>query len=381
MRKLLQSLYSKGDVMSFTSTAAFIWSVADLLRGDYKQSDYGKVILPFTLLRRLECVLEPTRAAVRAEYEKRKDSGLNLDAFLNKKSEHSFYNISTFTLASLKADPNNLRANLESYISDFSANARDIFERYKFTDQLAYLDESNLLYQIVEKFENIDLHPNVISNHEMGLVFEELIRRFAESSNETAGEHFTPRDIVRLTTALLFMLDDQVLKQSGTVRTLYDPTAGTGGFLSSGSEYVHEINAGAKLVTFGQELNPESFAICKADMLIKGQDVANIKYGNTLSDDQLPAEKFDYMLSNPPFGVEWKKVKKAIKDEHKLKGFGGRFGACVGRQLAVSHALDFKNATGARRRQPHRHYPQWFAPVYGWRRQWRKRNSPLHPRK
>jgi type I restriction enzyme M protein len=313
--------------MSFTSTAAFIWSVADLLRGDYKQSDYGKVILPFTLLRRLECVLDKTRPAVRAEYEKRKDSGLNLDAFLNKKSEHSFYNTSTFSLSTLKADPNNLRANLESYISDFSANARDIFERYKFTEQLAYLDESNLLYQIVEKFENIDLHPDAISNHEMGLVFEELIRRFAESSNETAGEHFTPRDIVRLTTSLLFMLDDKVLKQSGTVRTLYDPTAGTGGFLSSGSEYVHEINAGAKLVTFGQELNPESFAICKADMLIKGQDVANIKYGNTLSDDQLPADKFDYMLSNPPFGVEWKKVEKAVKDEHTLKGFGGRFGA------------------------------------------------------
>ena len=313
--------------MSFTSTAAFIWSVADLLRGDYRQSDYGKVILPFTLLRRLECVLDKTRPAVRAEYEKRKDSGLNLDAFLNKKSEHSFYNTSTFSLSTLKADPNNLRANLESYISDFSANARDIFERYKFTEQLAYLDESNLLYQIVEKFENIDLHPDAISNHEMGLVFEELIRRFAESSNETAGEHFTPRDIVRLTTSLLFMLDDKVLKQSGTVRTLYDPTAGTGGFLSSGSEYVHEINAGAKLVTFGQELNPESFAICKADMLIKGQDVANIKYGNTLSDDQLPADKFDYMLSNPPFGVEWRKVEKAVKDEHTLKGFGGRFGA------------------------------------------------------
>lgn len=313
--------------MSFTSTAAFIWSVADLLRGDYKQSDYGKVILPFTLLRRLECVLDATRQMVRTEYESRKDSGLNLDAFLCKKSKHSFYNTSAFTLTTLKADPNNLRANLESYIADFSANARDIFERYKFTEQLAYLDESNLLYQVVEKFEHIDLHPDTISNHEMGLVFEELIRRFAESSNETAGEHFTPRDIVRLTTSLLFMADNKVLTQSGTVRTLYDPTAGTGGFLSSGTEYVHEMNPNAKLVTFGQELNPESFAICKADMLIKGQDVANIKYGNTLSDDQLPADKFDYMLSNPPFGVEWKKVEKAVKDEHNLKGFGGRFGA------------------------------------------------------
>lgn len=312
--------------MSFSSTAAFIWSVADLLRGDYKQSDYGKVILPFTLLRRLECVLEPTREAVLAEYEARKNLGIPLEVFLTKKSAQSFYNTSKFSLSSLMADPNNLRHNIESYIADFSANARDIFDRYKFTEQLAYLDESNLLYKIVEKFAGVDLHPDAISNHDMGLVFEELIRRFAEASNETAGEHFTPRDIVRLTTSLLFMGDDAVLTTAGVVRSLYDPTAGTGGFLSSGTEYVHEMNPDAKLVTFGQELNPESYAICKADMLIKGQDVANIKYGNTLSDDQLYDKRFDYMLSNPPFGVEWKKVEKAVKDEHTQKGFAGRFG-------------------------------------------------------
>jgi type I restriction enzyme M protein len=312
--------------LSFTSTAAFIWSVADLLRGDYKQSEYGKVILPFTLLRRLECVLEPTRADVLAEYEARKDLGIPLEVFLTKKSCQSFYNTSKFNLFGLIADPSNLRHNIESYIADFSANARDIFERYKFNEQLAYLDESDLLYKVVEKFSAIDLHPNAISNHEMGLVFEELIRRFAEASNETAGEHFTPRDIVRLTTSLLFMGDDDVLTKAGVVRSLYDPTAGTGGFLSSGSEYVHEMNKDAKLVTFGQELNPESYAICKADMLIKGQAVENIKYGNTLSDDQLYDKKFDYMLSNPPFGVEWRKVEKAVKDEHTLKGFDGRFG-------------------------------------------------------
>jgi type I restriction enzyme M protein len=312
--------------LNFSSTAAFIWSVADLLRGDYKQSDYGKVILPFTLLRRLECVLEPTREAVLAEYEARKNLGIPLEVFLTKKSAQSFYNTSKFSLSSLMADPNNLRHNIESYIADFSANARDIFDRYKFTEQLAYLDESNLLYKIVEKFASVDLHPDAISNHDMGLVFEELIRRFAEASNETAGEHFTPRDIVRLTTSLLFMGDDTVLTTAGVVRSLYDPTAGTGGFLSSGTEYVHEMNPDAKLVTFGQELNPESYAICKADMLIKGQDVANIKYGNTLSDDQLYDKRFDYMLSNPPFGVEWKKVEKAVKDEHTQKGFAGRFG-------------------------------------------------------
>lgn len=312
--------------MSFTSTAAFIWSVADLLRGDYKQSDYGKVILPFTLLRRLECVLEPTKDAVLVEYNERKLLDIPLDVFLTKKSGQSFYNTSEFSLEKLKADPNNLRHNLENYIADFSANARDIFERYKFNEQLAYLDESNLLYLIVDKFANVDLHPDAISNHEMGLVFEELIRRFAEASNETAGEHFTPRDIVRLTTALLFIGDDEVLTKPGVVRSLYDPTAGTGGFLSSGTEYVHEMNRNAKLVTFGQELNPESYAICKADMLIKGQDVANIKYGNTLNDDQLYNKKFDYMLSNPPFGVEWKKVEKDVKKEHQEKGYDGRFG-------------------------------------------------------
>ena len=312
--------------MSFSSTAAFIWSVADLLRGDYKQSDYGKVILPFTLLRRLECVLEPTRADVLAEYQARKDLGIAIDVFLTKKAGQSFYNISRFTISTLLADPTNLRHNLETLVADFSPNAREIFERYKFTEQLAYLDESNLLYKIVEKFATVDLHPDAISNHQMGLVFEELIRRFAEASNETAGEHFTPRDIVRLTTSLLFIGDDTTLTKAGIVRSLYDPTAGTGGFLSSGSEYVYEMNPDAKLVTFGQELNPESYAICKADMLIKGQAVENIKYGNTLSDDQLYDKKFDYMLSNPPFGVEWKKVEKEVKKEYLEKGFGGRFG-------------------------------------------------------
>ena len=312
--------------MQSTNTAAFIWSVADLLRGDYKQSDYGKVILPFTLLRRLECVLEPTREAVLEEYEKRKGLDISLEIFLTKKSGHSFYNTSRFTLKKLLADPANLKENLENYIADFSENARDIFERYRFNEQIETLDEANLLYQIVEKFTTIDLSPERVSNHQMGLMFEELIRRFAEASNETAGEHFTPRDIVRLTTALLFSTDDDVLTKSGIVRSLYDPTAGTGGFLTSGSEYVHELNPKAKLVTFGQELNPESYAICKADMLIKGEDVSNIKLGNTLSDDQLYDKQFDYMLSNPPFGVEWKKVQKEVTDEHKLKGYNGRFG-------------------------------------------------------
>jgi type I restriction enzyme M protein len=314
--------------MSSLSISALIWSTADLLRGDYKQSDYGKVILPFTLLRRLECVLEPTRDEVLAEYASKKElPALALEKILVRKSKQSFYNTSTFDLGKLLNDSSNIAENLESYIHAFSPNALEIFEKYEFVAQIEKLKENNLLYLIVEKFANFDLNPHKVTNHEMGLLFEELIRKFAEQSNETAGEHFTPRDIVRLTTSLLFTLDDEVLTKPSVVRSLYDPTAGTGGFLSSGSEYLHEINPDATLVTFGQELNPESYAICKADMLIKGQEVKNIKHGNTLSDDQLSEYKFNYMLSNPPFGVEWKKVQKQVTDEHKLQGYAGRFGA------------------------------------------------------
>jgi len=218
-------------------------------------------------------VLEPTKQNVLQEHTARYDLGVPLEPFLTKKAEQNFYNTSQFNLASLLGDPNNLKDNLEAYINDFSANTREIFERYKFIEQLDYLDESDLLFKVVEKFMTINLNPDVVTNHDMGLIFEELIRRFAEAPNETAGEHFTPRDIVRLTTSLLFSLDDDVLTKPGIVRSLYDPTAGTGGFLSSGSEYIHEMNDQAKLVTFGQELNPESYAICKADMLIKGQPV------------------------------------------------------------------------------------------------------------
>jgi len=313
--------------MTQQSNSALIWSTADLLRGDYKQSDYGKIILPFVLLRRLECVLEPTREAVLAENEARKSLGVPMEPLLIRKSGHNFYNISKFTLSKLMGDANNIKSNLDSYINDFSANAREIFEKYEFFVQIDKLEETDLLFLLVEKFAALDLHPDKVSNHEMGLMFEELIRKFAEASNETAGEHFTPRDMVRLATSLLFSTDDDVLTKKGIVRSLYDPTAGTGGFLSSGSEYVHELNPDATLVTFGQELNGESYAVCKADMMIKGEDVKNIKHGNTLSDDQLGGEKFDYMLSNPPFGVEWKKVQKAVVAEHEEQGFNGRFGA------------------------------------------------------
>ncbi len=309
--------------------AAYCWSIADLLRGDFKQSQYGRIILPFTLLRRLECVLEDSKEAVLAEYAKVQKMDISEEAqeklLLRATKGLSFFNTSKMDLS--KLGESGIKDNLESYIQGFSKDAREIFEYFNFAEFIAQLNDANLLYKVVQKVRVTDLNPKAISNHEMGLVFEELIRRFAEGSNETAGEHFTPRDIVRLTTSLVFLEDDDALTGEGIIRTIYDPTAGTGGFLSSSMEYVHELNSQAVLKAFGQELNPESYAICKADMLIKGQEVSNIKLGNTLSNDQLYANKFDYMLSNPPFGVDWKKIESDIKDEHTLKGFDGRFGA------------------------------------------------------
>lgn len=310
---------------NFSSVAAFLWSVADLLRGDFKQSQYGRIILPFTLLRRLECVLEATKPDVLAKFDAVKAMPIEAqDKLLTHAAQLSFYNTSKMDLNRL--GETGVASNLESYIQSFSPNAREIFEHFDFFNTIDKLEEADLLYKVAKRFATTDLHPNTISNYGMGLVFEELIRRFAESSNETAGEHFTPRDIVELTTSLLFTNEDE-LTSSGLVRSIYDPTAGTGGFLSSGMEYVHKLNENASLSAFGQELNPESYAICKADMLIKGQKVDNIKLGNTLSNDQLRTDKFDYMLSNPPFGVDWKKIQKQITDEHTQKGFEGRFGA------------------------------------------------------
>ncbi|WP_105381427.1 type I restriction-modification system subunit M [Neorhizobium alkalisoli] len=313
--------------MNQQALSAFIWSVADLLRGDYKQADYGKVILPFTVLRRIDCVLEPTKEAVLAEYEAKTAAGVNPEPFLRRKTgDLSFYNTSRLDMTRLMGDQDNIATNLDAYIRGFSADVRDIFERFEFAAQIDRLAKAKLLYQVTEKFARIDLHPNKVSNHQMGLVFEDLIRKFSELSNETAGEHFTPREVIKLMVNLLFVEDDDILSKPGVVRTIYDPTAGTGGMLSIAEEYLAEHNEQARLVMNGQELNPESYAICKADMLIKGQDVSNIVFGNTLSDDGHAGQKFDYMLSNPPFGVEWKKVEKEIRVEHEQKGFNGRFG-------------------------------------------------------
>jgi type I restriction enzyme M protein len=312
--------------MADPNLSSFIWSVADLLRGDYKQSEYGKVILPFTVLRRLDCVLEKTKAAVLAEDAKRKQTKVNPEPFLLKKSGQLFFNNSPLDMKKLMGDQDHIKENLYAYIQAFSPAVRDIFEAFEFHTQIDRLAKAGLLYLVSEKFATIDLHPETVSNAQMGVVFEELIRKFAEISNETAGEHFTPREVIRLMMNLLFIEDDEALTKPGVVRSLYDPTAGTGGMLSVGGEHIAELNPDARLVMYGQELNPESYAICKADMLIKGQDIANIIQGNTLSEDGLPDKKFDYMASNPPFGVEWKKIEKEVRKEAEHMGYSGRFG-------------------------------------------------------
>lgn len=311
--------------MNQQNLADFIWSVADVLRGDFKQSEFGRIILPFTVLRRLECVLEPTRDKVRSQFLAMQASGVDMDLILPATAGATFYNVSQFALGS--AGSTSTRANLEDYIAKFSANARQVFEHFAFDGWLSKLENANLLYLVTQKFASIDLHPDVISNHEMGLVFEHLIRKFAESANDTAGEFFTPRDVVRLATTLIFAPDHQALNGDGVVRTVYDCAAGTGGFLSSAIEQVAEWNPNARLVPYAQELNPETYAISVADKLIQGYDTKNIKLGNTLSNDLLPHEQFDYCLANPPFGVKWEKVQKQVQAEQTSLGFAGRFGA------------------------------------------------------
>lgn len=312
--------------MDQQSLSAFIWSIADLLRGDYKQSEYGRVILPFTVLRRLDCVLDATKPAVLAEFAAKQKQGINPDPFLKRKAGQSFYNTSPLDMKTLMGDQDHIRDNLFSYLNAFSPAVRDVFEHFEFHTQIERLAKAGLLYKIVERFTQIDLHPKRVDNHQTGLAFEELIRKFAELSNETAGEHFTPREVISLMVNLLFNEDDEVLSKPGVVRTIYDPTAGTGGMLSAAEKYLTEFNPSARLIAFGQELNPESYAICKADMLIKGQDVDDIVQGNTLSDDAHAHKHFDYMLSNPPFGVEWKKVEKEVRKEYEQQGYNGRFG-------------------------------------------------------
>src|ERR1700730_2255618 len=307
--------------------AAFIWGVADLLRGDYKQSEYGKVVLPLTVIRRLDCVLESTKPAVLDRYRKLTGKIENYEPILQAESGQQFFNTSPLDFRKLLDDPNNIADNLLSYIGAFSQAAKDVIDRFSFGVQITRLERADLLYKVIAEFANIDLHPDVVSNLEMGYLYEELIRRFSELSNETAGEHFTPREVIRLMVNLLFIEDEDALTKPGIVRTLFDPACGTGGMLSVAEDHLRDLNPGARLEVYGQELNDETYAVCRSDMMLKGQDASHIVRGNSFTEDGHHGMRFDYLLANPPFGVEWKKVEGDIRREAETQGVNGRFGA------------------------------------------------------
>jgi type I restriction enzyme M protein len=305
----------------------FIWSIAELLRDDFKRSKYQDVILPLTVLRRLDCVLEPSKDAVLKKYEQYKNKLSDLTGVLNKASGYDFYNTSKYNFKKLLDDPKNMGRNLKQYINSFSPNMREIIDKFHFQAQIEALEEANLTYLVISRFSEVNLHPDAISNLAMGYIFEELIRRFNEASNENPGEHFTPREIIRLMVNLLFVQDLEILKRQRIIKTIYDPACGSGGMLTEAKEWIIEsVNKTANIELFGQEVNPETFAVCKSDMLIKGEKAENIKFGSTLSNDQLRGGKFDYMLSNPPYGKDWKKDQTAVEKEADL-GDQGRFGA------------------------------------------------------
>ena len=306
--------------------AAMIWAIADKLTGVYKPHEYGEVILPLTVIRRFDCILADTKDAVLAKYETVKNLPMR-DVLLRNASGKAFYNTSKFTFERLLDDPDNIEANFRDYLNGFSENVQDILEKFKFDSQITTMANKGILYIVIKEFTTpkANLHPDVISNLEMGYIFEEIIRRFSEAHNEDAGQHYTPREVIQLMVNILFYDDNDMLSGNNVAKTIYDPACGTGGMLSVAEEYLHKLNASTELMAFGQELNDQTFAICKADMLIKGNNADFIKDGNTLSDDQFEGQTFDYILSNPPFGREWKNEKAAVEAEAK-RGFAGRFG-------------------------------------------------------
>lgn len=331
---------------NFGEKVSFIWSVADLLRGPYRPNQYKDVMLPMTVLRRLDCVLEPTKEKVAAKLESLEGGKVkNVDPLLCRVTGVPFFNTSRYTFEKLKGEPDNIAANLTDYIKGFSTRARDIIEHFGFEEHIGKLDKADRLFLLVSKFCEIDLHPDRVSNIEMGYIFEELIRRFNEASNEEAGDHFTPREVIRLMVNLLFLPDSDILTTKGIVKTLYDPASGTGGMLSVSEEYVRELNPDAQLTVFGQDYNDQAYAICGSDMMIKGQEIDNIRFGDSFTDDHFAGKKFDYMLANPPFGVKWEAQADSIKREHEQQGFGGRFGPGLprindGSLLFLLHMID-----------------------------------------
>ena len=311
----------------FQDKVAFVWAVADLLRGDFKPHEYGQVILPFVVLRRLECALERNKDAV-IERNKKLGDIKDPEAILNSVSGHNFYNVSPFNLSKVLLDPNKVASNLNAYIQAFSPSASEVLDKYGFPEKIKQLEEDDLLYQIVAKFADLDLSEESVSNEAMGYIFEELLRRFSEMSNETAGEHYTPREVIRLMVNLLFIEDSKSLSGDKPIRSIYDPACGTGGMLSIAEEHLLEMNPNIVLNVFGQELNDETWAIARSDLMIKGQDPKRITRGNSLTDeDGHTGTLFDYCISNPPYGVDWKKYEKLVKDESEKLGFKGRYGA------------------------------------------------------
>ena len=311
----------------FEGKVQFVWQVADLLRGDYKPAEYRGVILPLLVLRRLDAVLEPTRAEVLATRDRLVGRTSNPDTLLRRAARQPFYNTSPLSFTRLLDDPGALRTNLRAYVGAFSPGAAEVLERYRFDEQVDRLHDAGLLYAVVGRFADLDLHPDRVPNHAMGYVFEELLRRFSELSNETAGEHFTPREVIRLIVDLLFGEDTAVLTGTAPVRSIYDPACGTGGMLAISDQHLTSLNRAARLEMFGQELNPETWAIARSDLLIQGQDPERIVLGNSLSADGHEGERFDYLLANPPFGVDWSKAADVVRGEHEHDGFDGRFGA------------------------------------------------------
>ena len=332
--------------------ASLIWQIADLLRGPYRPPQYERVMLPMTVLRRFDCVLASSKAKVLAEHARRKGGkveGAALDQRLNRAAGQRFHNHSPLDFEKLKGDPDNIERHLVSYINGFSSNVRDIFDFFEFENEIERMREANILYLVVSKFCVVDLHPNTVPNEQMGLIFENLIRRFNELANETAGDHFTPREVIRLMVSILFIRDDKLLATPGTVRKLLDPACGTGGMLAEAQNYLREHHGAAKLYVYGQDYNKKAFATAASDMLMKQVDHNgagnNVWFGDSLTDDAFAGETFDYFLTNPPFGVDWKKQQKELKQEHDKRGFDGRFGAGVprvndGSLLFLQHMWD-----------------------------------------
>jgi len=315
------------QVTGFSDKVSFIWSVADVLRGDYKAHEYGQVILPLTVLRRLDCVLESTKDAVVAKATSLAGKIDNIDPILLRAAGQPFYNVSPLNFTRLLDDPGNVAGNLRSYIAAYSTGAVEVLDKYGFDNQITRLDNAGLLYHVISRFADVNLHPDAVPNEAMGYVFEELLRRFSEMSNESAGEHFTPREVIRLMVNILFSEDDDALRGTAPVRTMFDPACGTGGMLTAGQDHLVSLNPRARLEVFGQELNPETWAIARSDLMIKGQNPERIVLGNSFTADGFTGQHFDYMLANPPFGVDWKRIQRQITDEAEQLGDRGRFGA------------------------------------------------------